>query len=294
MVTSLDKIKEEMIDKVIAQLSEIRYMTSTEKDVYKSSIIAKVQSKLLATTLRTQDGLTNADDYNQTAYELYLDIITTFGYVDELYSTINSHQMLNESIVNTLYSSIAALNDKLDEYEAVIGTAGSPDCFIEGFRTQNHQETDTSYYTERYGEIMPVSTYVRFNSEQENITLNYTRQQNVMVYKSGVQLGEISITKQYGAGFIKARNSEAKLENAIDTSMGSYWAETILADAEMKIIGEGFSNADGLGQTNRSYYDLPRGALCEICLTFEALAKINEIVLRPFGNFPIDIIAIRY
>ena len=294
METSLNRIKDEMVNKVISHLADIRYMTSTEKALYLSELSSKVKSKMLATTLRTQSGLTNADDYNQTAYELYLDILTTFGYINELYNTINTHQQLNESIVNTLYSTIAELNDKLDEYEAVIGTAGSPECFIEGFRTQNNQETDKSYYTERYGEVMPVSTYVRFNSEQENITLNYTRQQNVMVYKSGVQLGEISITKQYGAGFIKARNSETKLENAIDTSMGSYWAETILADAEMRVVGEGFSNADGLGQTNRSYYDLPRGALCEICLTFEALAKINEIVLRPFGNFPIDIVAIRY
>lgn len=294
MVTSLDKLKEEMINKVITQLSEIRYMTSAEKDIYKSSLISQVQSKLLATTLRTQEGLTNADDYNQTAYELYLDIITTFKYVDELYATINNHQKLNESIVNTLYSNIAMLNDKLDEYETVIGTAGSPDCFVEGFRTQNHQESDQSYYTERYGKIMPVDAYVRFNSEQENITLNYSRQQNVMVYKSGVQLGEISITKQYGAGFIKARNSEAKLENAIDTSMSTYWSETILTDAEIKVSGMGFSNSDGLGQTNRSYYDLPRGAMCELCLTFESLSKVNEIVLRPFGNFPIDIIAIRY
>lgn len=292
MITSLNKIKEEMIDKVINQLSDIRYMTAAEKDIYRTSLISQVQSKLLTTTLRTQNELTNADDYNQTAYELYLDILTTFNYVDELYSTINKHQMLNESIINTLYSSIAALNDKLDEYEAVIGTAGSPDCFIEGFRTQNFQETDSSYYTERYGEIMPIETYVRFNPEQENITLNYSRQQNVMVYKSGVQLGEISITKQYGSGFIKARNSEAKLENAIDTSKNSYWAETILADAEIKITGQGFSSSTG--QTNRSYYDLPRGALCEICLTFEALTKMNEVVLKPFGNFPIDIIAIRY
>ena len=294
MNTSLNKIKEEMIDKVINQLSDIRYMTATEKELYKSDLISKVQSKLLATTLRTQSGLTNADDYNQTAYELYLDIVTTFGYINELYGTINSHQMLNESIVNTLYSSIAALNDKLDEYEAVIGTAGSPDCFIEGFRTQNNQEPDIKYYTERYGEVVPVAAHVRFNSEQENITLGYTRQQNVMVYKSGVQLGEISITKQYGSGFIKARNSEAKLENAIDTSMSTYWAETILADAEMKVSGENFDNAEGLGQSNRSYYNLPRGAMCEICLTFEALAKVNEVILRPFGNFPIDIIAIRY
>ena len=294
METSLDKIKEEMINKVIDKLYNIRYMTSSQKELYKENLISKIKSKLLATTIREQSGLTNADDYNQTAYEMYLDIITTFGYVDNLYQTINSHQMLNESIVNTLYSNIAMLNDKLDEYEAVIGTAGSPDCYVEGFRTQNNQEWDRKYYTERYGERMPLSTYVRFNSEQENITLNYTRQQNVMVYKSGVQLGEIKITKQYGAGFVKARNSEEKLENAIDTSMSSYWAETILADAEMKIVGEGFSNSDGLTQTNRSYYNLPRGAMCELCLNFESLAKVNEIVLNPFGDFPIDIIAIRY
>ena len=294
MEISLNKLKQEMIEKVIAQLVDMRYMTKAERENYKNVLSSQIQQRLLATTVRTQSDLTNADDYNQTAYEIYLDILTTFGYVNELYDAISNHQLLNESIVNTLYSNIAALNDQLDEYEAVIGTAGSPDCFIEGFRTQNHQESDARYYTERYGEIMPASTYVKFNSEQENITLNYTRQQNVMVYKSGVQLGEISLSKQYGAGFIKARNSEAKLENAIDTSASSYWAETILADAEMKVVGEGFQNSGGLGQSNRSYYDLPRGALCEICLTFEALAKVNEIVLRPFGNFPIDIVAIRY
>ena len=294
METLLDKIKEEMIDKVISELSNMRYMTSTDKELYKSELISKVQQKLLTTTLRTQSDITNADDYNQTAYEIYLDILTTFRYVNELYSTINCHQQLNESIINTLYSTITVLNDKLDEYESVIGISGNPECFIEGFRTQNNQETDAKYYTERYGEIMPVATYVKFNPEQENITLNYTRQQNVMVYKSGVQLGEISITKQYGSGFITARNSETKLDNAIDTSMSSYWAETILADSEIKIVGEGFSNSDGLGQINRSYYNLSRGAVCEICLPFESLAKINEIILRPFGNFPIDIIAIRY
>ena len=104
-----------MVNKVISELSDIRYMTSTEKELYKSELISKVQQKLLATTLRTQSELTNADDYNQTAYEIYLDILTTFRYVNELYSTISCHQQLNESIVNTLYSTIASLNDKLDE-----------------------------------------------------------------------------------------------------------------------------------------------------------------------------------
>lgn len=294
MNTTLNKIKEEMINKVVNQLTEMRYMTSQEKEVYKDDLIKKLKEKLLVTKLRTQTDITNADDYNQTAYELYLDIMTAFNYVDTLYETINSHQQLNESIMNTINTTIAELNEKLDEYESIIGSPNANQCFIEGFHTQNNQETNPIYYTERYGEKISLSNYVKFNPEQENITLNYTRQQNVMVYKSGVQLGEISITKQYGTGFVKARNSESKLENAIDTSNSSYWSETILANSEIKILGEEFSNPNGLGQGNRSYYDLPRGALCEICLTFEAMAKINEIVLKPFGAFPIDIIAIRY
>jgi hypothetical protein len=224
-------------------------MTETEKATYKQLLETGTSNSQLITTVRTQSDLTNAYEYNQTAYELYLDMLTTFDYINTLYDTINSHQTLNESIINTMYSTIAELNDKLDEYEAVIGTAGSPECFIEGFRTQANLETDASYFTERYGEIMPTATYARFNTEQENITLNYTRQQNVMVYKSGVQLGKIEITKQYGAGFIKVRNSESKLENAIDTSMSSYWSESILADDEMKIVGQGYQNADGLGTT---------------------------------------------
>ncbi len=294
MNLSLMQIKEKMMNQVISALVDMRYMTKADREAYQKDLLSKLQAKTLVTTIREQHGLTNAEDYNQTAYELYLDMLTTFTYLNELYDSINSHQLLNESIINTLYSQIAALNDRLDECEAVIGIAGSPDCFKEGFRTQNFMESDRKYYTERYGERMPLATYAMFNSEQENITLNYTRQQNVMVYKSGVQLGEIMLTKQYGAGFIKARNAECKLENAIDTSMSSYWAETVLADAEMKVVGEGFEDQNGLGLLNRSYYNLPRGAMCEICFVFEALAKVNEIVLRPFGNFPIDIVAIRY
>ena len=294
MNISLSDLKEKMISEIIHDLTEMRYMTSTEKDLYRRKLLTNVSNKMLLTTVREQTGLTNAYDYNQTAYELYIDMLTTFYYVDTLYNSLQSHQKLNESIITTLHSTIGELNDQLTACEAIVGTEGAPQCYYEGFRTINNLETDKSYFTERYGELVPQSIHMRFNSDQENITLNYTRQQNVMVYKSGVQLGEISITKQYGSGFIVARNSETKLENAIDTSNSSYWSETILSNSEIKIKGLNFSESDGLYESNRSYYDLPRGALCEIALTFEALTNVNEIILKPYGNFPIDIIAIRY
>ena len=294
MNTSLRELKNKITNEVINQLSNMRYMTSTEKEAYKQKLINAVNNNKLVTEIREQKELTNAYDYNQTAYELYLDILSTFYYVDDLYNTLQSHQKLNESIITTLHSTIGELNDQLISCEAVIGTENAPQCYYEGFRTLNNQETNAKYYTERYGEIMPEATYIRFNSNQENISLNYTRQQNVMVYKSGVQLGEISITKQYGAGFVTARNSETKLENAIDTSDLSYWSETILTNSEIKVKGLEYANAYDIQETNRSFYNLPRGAMCEICLTFEALTKINELIFKPYGNFPIDIVAIRY
>ena len=294
MNTSLNEIKEKLIEEVTNQLIDMRYMTTTEKDIYKQKLLSSIQNKKLLTTVREQSGLTNADDYNQTAYELYLDMITTFYYIDTLYNTLQTHQKLNESIITTIHSSLGVLNDELTVCEAVIGTEGAPQCYYESFRNINNQETDDKFYTERYGEVMPLATYAKFNPDQENITLNTTRQQNVMVYKSGVQLGEITLTKQYGSGFIVAKNSETKLENAIDTSNSSYWSETILTDAEIKIKGMEFSDTASLNQLNRSFYDLPRGALCEICLTFESLASVNELILKPYGNYPIDIVAVRY
>lgn len=292
--TTLKSIKESVVNKVVNELVSAEYMTDTEKNVYKSNLFNDISNKTMAMTVRLQKDLTDAKSFNKTTYEMYLDMLTTFEYIDELYNSLSKHQQLNQSIINTLYSQINALNDKLDEYEAVIGTKGAPECFMDGFRTSNNQEVNSLYYRERYGEIASKDVYIRFNSNQENITLNYTRHQNVVMYNSGVQLGQIEITKQYGSGFIKARNSEAKLQNAIDTSSSSYWAETILCDTEMKVQGAGFDDHEYLKQYNRSFYDLPRGALCELCITFEAMTKINEIVLNPFGNFPIDIVAIRY
>lgn len=294
MKTSLDTIKDKITEEVVKYLKDIRYMTESERRQYIDSLRAAMKERKLLTTVRKQEGRTNSDDYNRTAFELYLDTLTTFSYVDNLYDTINTHQKLNRSIINTLKSTISGLNDRLDEVESVIGTHGAPQCHVEGFKTRNNQEWDKKYYTERYGEQVPLDAYARFNSEQENLTLDYTRRQNVMTYSNGIQLGEIKISKQYGVGFITARNSETKLENAIDNSMSSYWVDTVLADSEIKIVGTGYENSSGIGRSNRSYYDLPSGAMCEICLIFEAMAKVNELVLNPFGSFPIDIIAIRY
>lgn len=289
---SVQAIREKMIDKVI-RLSGKTFYSQAEKESYIESLRSKVNEKLLSMTVREQSGVTNAEDYNRTAYEMYLDITTVFVYLDTLSDAINKHLQLNQSVLNSMHGMMDELEDKINELLSVIGIPGNPLCYYESFRTENNREVNTKLYQERYGEMIPEECIARLVPNHRGLSLSYAKKQNVMVYNNGIQLGNISITKQYGAGFIQAKNPENRLENAIDTSLSSYWSETILSDQELKIKGLGFDSPDGK-KYNRSYYDLPRGALCEICLTFESLTKINELDLSPFGNFPIDIIAIRY
>ena len=110
--SSLKDIKEKMINKVLDELSGIGHMSQAEQARYKADLLSKINSKTLCTTVREQSGLTDVYAYNKTAYELYIDILTTFNYINELYDTLNKHQQLNQSIVNTLNSTIGALNDK--------------------------------------------------------------------------------------------------------------------------------------------------------------------------------------
>ena len=42
MQTSLDKIKQEMTNKVVNELENIRYMTPKEKELYKATLLAKL------------------------------------------------------------------------------------------------------------------------------------------------------------------------------------------------------------------------------------------------------------
>lgn len=290
----LKKVREEMTEKVISGLEGIGYLSEQEKAVYRKNIEDKIASKQLCTEQRIQGGLTNAFDYNRNAYELYIDILTVFDYLNSLSDDIDAQQNLAMASLSSVSSMISSLNDKLDEIQAVIGTKGHPECFMDNLRTNVNRETDKDFLRERYGNLLASVNAARFNPEQETLTLGYTRQQNVLMYKSGVQLGEAEITRQYGSGLIKVRNPEEKLNNALDTSRSNYWAETILCDAEFSLKGTGFEDFEYMRQYNRSFYDLPKGALCEICIRFEAMTKVNELILNPFGRFPLDVVAVRY
>lgn len=283
-----------MTEEVLNGLEEIGYLSDTDKASYRREIEQKIKEKKLCTDPRMQNDLTDAIAFNKTAYELYIDILTVFEYINSITDSVEAQQQIARSAVSAISAKISNLNDKLDTIEAVAGVKGHPEIWLDNLHSAANRENDISFLAERYGNLISRANAAKYNPDQETVTLGYTRQQNVLMYKSGVQLGEAEITRQYGKGLIKVKNPEEKLNNALDTSKATYWAETILCNEEFSLEGTGYEDFEYMRQYNRSFYNLPKGALCEICIKFEAMTKINELILSPFGRFPIDIVAVRY
>lgn len=290
---SVNKVKDNIISHIIQDLVSRDSLNPNQADFKRYELENKIKSKQLITNTTYQSGLTNSKAVSDTLESMYIDLLTTFGCVNELDDTIARHIELNESTINSLKVQISKANDKLDSFEAILSSKSNPDNYVEGFRNADGIESQAKFYTERYGEAIPPSCRANYNSNEELITLPYLVNSNMMLYNNGVSLGTVNISKQSGNGLLKIVNDKNSLENIIDTSSQSYWGETILCDSPMKIVYSNVRPIDPIDMKDFCY-GLNHGALCELELTFEAVSTINEVTLAPYGQYPIDIIAIRY
>jgi hypothetical protein len=290
---SLNRVKSEIINKILDDLTSTEQYTEQEAKLKRAELEQQILDKELICSLSLQSEVTDAQKFNQTAEEMYIDILTTFGYVNTLEDTIDKHIEINQSTINNLTALINKANDRIDGYEAILGAKGNPEHNIEGFRTSDSFENKRELFTERYGEIVPSSCRAYYNLAEESISLPYTRQQNMITYKNDVSLGDIFISKQLGGGLIKVRNGENSLENIIDTSLHTYWSETIMCDEPMRVKFDDVRPTDP-HEVENFYYGVKNGALCELEINFESIAKVNEISFLPYGQYPVEIVAIRY
>lgn len=290
---SLDKIKDGVINSILNDLTSSGNLTPEEAQFKRQELEQLIKSKQLITQQRIQGGVTNAQDFNDTIEELYIDLLTTFKYVNSLGESVDKHVNLNQAAVNTLKSLIHVANDRMDTYEVILSSRGNPSHYIEGFRNADSFEESSSFYTERNGEIVPMSSRAYFNPNEELVSLNYLRNENVMAFKNGVSLGEILIKKQLGSGLIRVKNDVNSPECMIDTSMQSYWSESILCDSPLRVKFDAEKPTNNI-DLEEFYYGIQHGALCELELNFEAISLINEISLIPYGQYPMEIVAIKY
>lgn len=275
-----EKTRKEMLEKVIRK----RYGT---QDVSESFIqdevnyyIEQMNSGKPALTLRPQTELTDAKAINDEMSEFEIDIHSVFGQLDQLSQRISQHQKLNESIVNDVRLRIQRTDEALEKLSYQIRNHSAHSVFFETFLDYKNKERDLSYYTEKDGEEMAPAYQLTIDPLRHALKLPVINQENKLVNFAGVKMANIHITKQLGSGFIRTRNPEHSVEKTIDTSMATYWNESILTDEPLQV---------NLGL---DYYGLDFGATCELEIVFDYLSRINELTFVPFTEYPVEIVSI--
>lgn len=278
--TSLDDTRREMLFKLLKE----RYIDQDVPDYYIKQeaefYLNSLDSGKPITTLRPQVELTDALSINNEMEEFEIDIFTIFHQLNHVSQRINQHQKLNESIINDIQMRINKSHEQIEELGYLVRSQSAHSVFYETFLDYKSKEKDTSYYTDRDGRPFAPAYELTIDAYQDSLKLPVVNVENKLVNFAGVKIAEVNITKQIGSGFIRTKNPEHSIDKAIDTSMETYWNESILVDEPLEV---------NLGL---DYYGVEFGATCELEVTFDYITKVNEITLTPFTEYPLEVVSI--
>lgn len=290
---TLDSIKEKVIHQIVEELIANGAISESDRSLKQLELEQLTQNKQMVTQYREQSGVTNSFNYNQTAYELYVDITTTFKFLNELEKFIDKHEDLSQSSIHTLTLLITKANDELQAIEKMVHSKTRPNSHVESFSDTASLSTDPTHYTDRYGEEIEASNHATIRVEEGVLSLPYNRKISTFTYDDGKVAGEVTLTKQVGGAFSYGTLYSKNLEAITDLSLKTYWGDSLFTDEPIRIS---FSSVKPTNPAKLRdfYYGIQHGALFELEFNFESITRINEVDLSPYCRFPIDLVAIRY
>lgn len=278
---NINNIRKNVVTNLIKETYE-GILTDADLSVRINEAVSNVNGGNMITGLRLQSGVTDADSVSATMSELFVDLSTS-------YETINT---VDSKIVNTLESSLSNINkinddiDKantiVDEYESFMRARGNPAYRIEKFNNKSSFETDMSLYRERYNEKVGAFTAGVYDEACSSIILPKLRSSNMAYYSDGVLAAKVSLSRQFGSANAELKTNSNDVNNILTPSNKEVWNESILVDEPIRIT------------ENNIHYSINSGALFEVEIDFESVTVINEILISPFGKYPVDILSIRY
>ena len=280
---NLFDVQKEVIMKILEEKKKTGEIKSQEEyETQLDYILGLLQGGEPMMKVRIQEGQTNPEDFNETYQEIAIDVMSSFTHRNEVDQANNKHQQLNQSILNNLKLNLNKVSDELERYERLINYLTTEEVALETFRDSNSFDNDLSLYTERDGAVLPPDYQVRLDMDREAIKLPTILSQNTMIGPAGVRLATIKIKKQLGGELIRLQNPENDVAKAVDTSMETFWSETILVDEPIRV------------KMTSEYYGIQHGAVCELMVNFDYLTQLNEISILPFTEFPLNVVAIQY
>ena len=232
-----------------------------------------------------QVGKTSSEKHNQNMEAIAFDLDTLFDASNQIERLLADHQLLSRSLLNELKKKIEQMKAKVTKYKLMIQNSDKmDDVIIENFKSPTYTETDESvlelYRYDRFGQ----KKESEFNAENYGHSIQLAGIESVDQLKTtyGKKLAKIEIINRIG---LVASNNKYKVENAIDGSPDTFWAESILVDEPI------IQNIDDLW--SHDYHDYPKsGAICEIEITLNGLSTVSEIYFDPYCNYPLEIVAI--
>lgn len=286
------KIKNDIIKKLLDDLTSFA-TSDSEKKTLKLQLEAKINKHLLITNIPTNDIEVDADNINETLNSIYIDLLTTFGALNNMSEELTKYNISYTTYINYINARIDEVNDMLESCRHSLTSIYMPAFHIEKFRTSDKFDRTRSLQRDRWGGYIPSRAYCNFNDKEQHITLPLIRQDNSLRYDDKVGTAYVSPYFQLGDGFIDLKNNQTDIENCIDESESTFWSDTILSDAPFR-VSFADTRPDILYIGDNYYYGISNGAVCELEINFESVNTMNEITLNPFSKYPIKIIAIRY
>ena len=291
---NLNKIKDDIIDNVIDDIVNSTSKTDAEKEAQRAILKSRIKKYMVITNTNVSTVNVDAENINQFSNEIYVDLLTLFATLNCTSEAINRCGVSQDVALNSIKSNIMQFRDRLESCRNSISADNSKKCFIERFKNANgFDKTSRIMQRDRSGQYFPKKCYVRYNSEESNITLPLLNRDNSLKYDNKIETASISKSFQLGRGFVDLSNKDINgVENAIDGGKRA-WSETILSDAPLKTSFLS-KRPKYLYLNDKYFYGMNEGAICELEIKFESINTINEIVLDPCCKYPIDILAIRF
>jgi len=257
---------------IVAQKQRQGTLSSAAEITDEVARLLRLTQETFAPALRVREltdprGTIEADALNAPMEELDLDLKTLYDVVNQLTGTSRRLQKILHSDLESLRASICRVADdllghrirKANRFARVI---------TQGFADARNESV--------------AGVLARVDTQTRTLKLPVVSQQRYH-QRRGINPAQV-VVRPLSAGLTGVSSRTFAPANAIDPDPDSFWAEVLLAESPITTT---YTPLDGQATTYA-------GALVEVGLILGAPEFVTDIRVLPFGDFPLDVIDVKY
>ncbi|KUF34436.1 hypothetical protein AMR94_02230 [Bacillus sp. G3(2015)] len=287
LITMPTTQRKKLIELLELQQKEGKIKTNYEMQAELEKLLTELDGKNNGPTFqaRMQSKQTNSKSYNENMEEIAFDLATLFEASSTIDRFIDDNKQLSKSLLATIRKNVYALQTKVNRYKLIMkNTDGFVDGIHEQFKAPEYIETNEtvlqSLRKDRFDKYLD-STFLAENVG-DALQLAGVETIDQLRTNYGRKLAHINVLNRTG---YPSENPNHTIDQAIDGSLNTYWAESILVDQPIK------QNINDLWKND--YQEVPKdGALCELEITLNGVTTVSDIHFEPFCAYPLEIVSI--